>query len=229
VLLITKPTRLNLGRLKKGQTPATKYISLSGNDKDKTKVTSVKAKNKDIQVEMNPAGFENDKDKQIKVTVLPGMKLGKFRDRVSVGTDHEKIDKLSFYVYGEIMGNITVQPNYLSFGVLKKGQKKEKKIILKSTSDAVFKVLEVTSTMPELATKLETIKEGKEYSITAFLNEGFSGNSLKGKVNIKTDDELQKNIEVKVFGRTAPKPSKKKIKIPDDEDDQKIPAKKKPE
>jgi hypothetical protein len=81
-----------------------------------------------------------------------------------------------------------------------------------------------------LSTKVEIVKEGKEYSITAFLNEGFSGNSLKGKVIIKTDDELQKNIEVKVFGRTAPKRSKKKIpKIPDDEDDQKIPAKKKPE
>lgn len=204
VVLATKPGRINFGRLKKGS-PSSKYVSLKGADKDSVKITSVQSKNKHIEVETNPEGFESDKQKKIKISVLPGMKAGKFRDRVTIYTDHEKINKLVLYVYGEVLGNIIVDPNHLLFGMFKKGEAVEKIITLRAASDTTFEVLDVKSTIPEIVTRSETIREGKEYKIKVLLKENFNKDVLKGKVIIKTDDKEQENIDIKVFGRALKK------------------------
>ena len=208
VILALKPSRINFGRLQKDKFP-TKYALLKGTDKDKIKITSVKSDNDYIKVETNLSGFENDKKKQIKINVLPGIKVGRLRDKITINTDHEKIKKLTLYVHGEVVGNIIVNPKYLSFGMLKKGKKLEKTVKLKASSDSSFKVLDVKSTIPELVTKVETIKEGKEYIVKVLIKENIDKDILNGKIKIKTDDKDQEQIEVKVFGRTKKKFKKK--------------------
>jgi hypothetical protein len=209
VLLALKPSRINFGRLKKGIKSPTKYASLTGTDKDKIKITSVKSMKNYINVETNLSGFENDKKKQIKITMLPDIKLGRLRDRITINTDHEKVKKLTLYVYGEVLGNIMVKPEHLAFGMLKKGKELEKTISLKATSDSSFKVLDVKSTIPELVTKVETIREGKEYKVKVLVKENINKDILKGKVIIKTDDKDQERIEVRVSGRAKKKFKKK--------------------
>ena len=115
--LAIKPSRINFGKLKKGIKSPAKYASLTGIDKDKIKITSVKSQNDYIKVDTNLSGFENDKKKQIKIAVLPDIKLGRLRDRVTINTDHEKVKKLTLYVYGEVLGNIMVKPEHLAFGL----------------------------------------------------------------------------------------------------------------
>ena len=208
VVLATKPSRINFGRFKKGTKSLTRYVSLTGEEWKKVKILSAVSKNKSIKVETRPGGFAGDPEKLFRVTILPDIKPGRFRDRITIQTDHPTVKKLVVYVYGDATGNIIIRPTYLSFGMLQKGRAIEKKIDLRSADDARFRVLDVRSTVPELVTAVETVEDGKRYSVTARITDTFDKNLLKGKIIIRTDDSEQERIEVRVFGRAMKKPVK---------------------
>ncbi|MCP4715834.1 MAG: DUF1573 domain-containing protein [Deltaproteobacteria bacterium] len=226
VVLSTKPSRLNFGRLSKKDLPVVKHVALTGTAKDSIKLSSVKSQNDKIKVETSPTGYENNKDKRIQVSVLPGLKVGRFRDRVTIVTDHPKVKNVTLYVYGEVMGSVAVKPTYLSFGVMKKDKTLEKSITLTATGETSFKVLNVTASVAELKTRVETVKEGKEYRVTATVPQDFAGQILKGSIKITTDDKEQETIEVKFFGRKAGKPVPEKAINKDAPQKKAVPPKK---
>ncbi|MBU3947419.1 MAG: DUF1573 domain-containing protein [Proteobacteria bacterium] len=205
VKLEAKPDRINFGQIKKGTEPLPQYVSLNGEDKDTTEILSVSSKNKHIKVEIaSPDSADRHKPQRVKVSVLPGMEVGKFMDKITIKTDHKTMEVLSATLYGEVIGNIAVIPNYLSFGMFKRGEKHEKSVRLRSTPRVSFNILDVKSTTPDVKAKLITIKEGFEYMVQVSTDENFKGNFLSGKVLITTNEPDQAEIEVKVFGRTFP-------------------------
>lgn len=200
--LVVEPGRINFGKLKKGVRSPEKYVSLSGTEKASSKIISVSTKNSHIKAEVVPSEAEDkDHDQKIIVAVLPDMKVGRFNEWVTVNTDHQENKTLRFHVYGEVVGNITVIPPHLSFGIFRKGGIYDKRLRLKAAPDVVFQVLDVQSTNPDLVPRVIPIKEGKEYLVKVTLKESFDTGSLSGKVIIKTDDPEQETIEVKVSGR----------------------------
>jgi hypothetical protein len=207
-VLNLEPARVSVSNIPKKTKTAPYYVSLTGSDVDKVKISSIKSENQFIKVETNSKGYENDKNKKIKVTVLPGLKVGRFREKVIVYTDHASVKELTFYVHGEVIGNINVTPKYLSFGTIAEGKSAENKISVTARGDAKFKILGVQSPMPEVETKVETVKKGKEYVVTVRLKEDFKGDVVKGNIIIQTDDEEEDKIEVRVYGR-RPIPSAK--------------------
>jgi len=200
LLLTTKPDRVNFGRVKK-KDESIKYILLIGRDKEKAKIISTRSNNKFVKVDINHSGFEGDKNKKIKITVLSGMNLGRFREKVIIYTDHKRIKKLETYVTGEIIGDIVISPQYLYFGEMIHGKEQVRTIRMKSTSDDPFRVLDIKSTISEIQTILEKVKEGKEYRVKVVLTQKFNKDLLKGKIIIKTNIKDQEKIEVKVLGR----------------------------
>lgn len=205
VVLDTNPSRLSFGQIKKGG-EAVRYAALTGSDKDSVKITSVESNNQYLKVDTNLKGFESDKQKQIRVSLRPGMKIGRFNERVILHTDHKERKDLTLYVMGEIVGNIVVTPNFLHFGMFEHGKSIERIITVRAAADNTFKVLEIKSTVPDVVTGLETVRPGKEYRIRATLKESFAGDILRGQLLIKTNDKDQGMIEVNVFGRVARKP-----------------------
>jgi len=205
VVLAAEPNRLSFGQIKKGG-EAVRYAALTGSYKESVKITSVESNNQYLKVDTNLKGFENDKQKQIRVSLRPGMKIGRFNERVILHTDHKAVKDLTLYVMGEIVGNIVVTPNFLHFGMFEHGKSVERLITVRATADNTFKVLEIKSTVPEVVTGLETVQPGKEYRIRATLKENFTGDILRGQLLIKTNDKDQGMIEVNVFGRVARKP-----------------------
>ncbi|MFH2046289.1 MAG: hypothetical protein ABIK92_14200 [Pseudomonadota bacterium] len=110
------------------------------------------------------------------------------------------MDVLSVYVYGEVIGNISVIPNYISFGMFKREEKYERSIRLKSAPNTTFNILDVKTT-PYVKAEVSTIKEGEEYMVQVSMDENFKGDFLRGKVLIITDEPDQAEIEVNIFGR----------------------------
>jgi len=200
--LAVEPRRIYFGRLRKSMPHPEKYVVLSGTEKGITKITSVISKNNHIKTEVVPPETENkNKPQQIKVTVLPDMKVGRFNEVVTIHTDHKEKKKLTFYVSGEIVGNIAVLPSRISFGMFKKGGKYEKRIRLKAAPGVVFKVLDVKSTTPGLTPKIVTVKEGTEYLVRVSMEESFDKDIMNEKITITTDDKEQEKIVVNVSGR----------------------------
>jgi len=206
VVLNLEPSRVNFGSIQKKAKAAPQYLSLTGSDAGKVKITSIKSENSFLKIETSNKGFDGDQSKKIKVTVQPGMKVGKFREQITVYTDHEALKELSFYVFGEVMGNIEVKPRYLSFGTIEQGKPIEGKVSVKALGDAKFKVVGVQSPIPELTTKVETVKKGKEYIVHVRVQEDFSGDVLKGNLTIQTDDKEEDKIDVRVYGRRKAPP-----------------------
>jgi hypothetical protein len=199
--LAVNPERINFGQITKDSIPGPQYVSMTGKLKDTVKITTIKSNNKFIKVETNPSGFDNDKDKKIKVSILPGGKIGRFNSNITCLTDSEKVKNISFFAYGEILGNITVIPSSVSFRLNDDKKADEKSIIVKARADSSFKILDAKSSIPELQTKVETIKNGKEYNIKVILKEGFDKPFFQGNIIITTDDKEQSQIDVKVYGR----------------------------
>jgi hypothetical protein len=200
VMFALEPFILNFGRFKKGE-PQVRYISVTGEEKDKTKILSATARGKDIKVETSADGFDNSKDKRIKVSVLPDVKVGQFRDVISVTTDHKTIKNMTISVFGEVAGDITVTPRSFSFGFFEKGKAVEKIVSLKANPPATFKILKAVSTSPDVKLDVVPLVEGKEYQVKARVKETFDQDSLRGNIVITTDNKEQPTVEVMYFGR----------------------------
>ena len=198
--LALEPYLVNFGRIKKGEAPV-RYVSVVGDDKDSTKILSVEAKNKDIKAETNPQGYEGDKYKKIKISLLPNMKANQFRDMITVNTDHKDFKTMNINLFGEIIGDIVVSPRSFSFGFFEKGKAPEKVISLKANPPATFKVLKAEPSSPDVKVEVVTIAEGKDYQVKARVSEKFDKDSLRGSIIITTDNKDQPTIEVMFFGR----------------------------
>ena len=195
-----EPFILNFGRLKKGEAQV-RYISVTGEEKDKTKILSATARGKEIKVEASADGYDNSKDKRIKVSVLPDVKVGQFRDVITITTDHATIKNMTISVFGEVAGDITVTPRSFSFGFFEKGKAMEKIVSLKANPPATFKILKAVSTAPDVKLDVVTVVEGKEYQVKARVKDTFDKDSLRGNIIITTDNKEQPTIEVMYFGR----------------------------
>ena len=181
------------------------YAGLTGSESATVKIVSVESAKKLINVEVNQSGFDGNPTRQIRFSVLPGMAVGRFRERVVLKTDNASVPTLNLYVIGEVTGNIIVNPRHLPLGTITPGNTSSKTISLKSASDAfTFKILDVSSTVAAITTELITITPGKDYQIVVSLPEGSTPSIVRGQIVIKTDDKDQETIEVQVFGRIAP-------------------------
>jgi len=200
-ILAIQPNSINFGRLRRGAQYPEKYASLVGTEKNNAQILSATPKNKYIEVETGVFETKNAMEKQVKITLLPEMQVGRFSDRIIIKTDHEKIKDLKLYIRGEIIGNITLNPGFISFGTFRRGGKYVRSIRLTAAPGITFKVLDVQSSAPGIHTKVLTIREGSAYKVKASVDEDFSGDSLDGKIIITTDDATQATIEVGVFGK----------------------------
>ncbi len=197
------PNRVNFNQVKKG-VEHIRYASLSGEDRDKTKLTGSESSNPHIKVELNPKGYDEDRYRQIKVILMPTIRAGRFFDKVTIHTDHKDMKDIQLDVMGDLTGDVAVMPNQLHFGIFQKGKQVERVIMLKATENANFKVLEIKSTIPEVTTSLETVEAGKEYRLHAQLKDEFTGDSLKGNLIITTDLKEDNIIQIEILGRLLP-------------------------
>ena len=181
------------------------YARFTGSDSASVSILSADSANKLINVEINKNGFDDDPTRQIRFSVQPGMPVGRFRERVVFKTDNTSVPTLNVNAMGEVTGTIIVTPRQLPLGTITPENTISKTISLKSArDDYTFNVLDVSSTVKEIATELITVTKGKEYKINVSLPNGTAHPLVRGEIVIKTDDKDQGSITVQVFGRSAP-------------------------
>ncbi len=183
------------------------YARLTGSESASVSILSAESANKLINVEINKNGFNDDPTRQIRFSVQPGMPVGRFRERVVFKTDNTSVPALNVNVMGEVTGTIIVTPRQLPLGTIAPGSTISKTISLKSAHDEyTFNVLDVSSTVKEIATELITVTKGKEYMINVSLPDGIPHPIVRGEIVIITDDKDQESIRVQIYGRAAPVP-----------------------
>lgn len=183
------------------------YARLTGSKSTSANIVSFKSANPLLNVEVNKDGFEGDPSRQIRFSILPGVSVGRFREQVIFKTDNADVPTLKLYVMGESIGNIKVTPQNLSLGRITPDSAIKKTVLLKSANNTFrFNIVDVSSTVPGLATELITIKPGKEYQIVVSLPDGAPHPIIRGEIIIKTNTTDQEIITVRVFGHAESAP-----------------------
>ena len=194
------------------------YARLTGSVSASVSILSAESANKLVKVEVNKTGFDDDPTRQIRFSVQPGMPVGRFRERVIFKTDNTSVPALSMDVMGEVTGSIIVTPRQLPLRTITPGSTISKTISLKSARDEyTFNILNVSSTVKEIATELITVTKGKEYMIKVSLPDGTANPIVRGEIVIKTDDKDQESISVQIYGRAAPVPQNNRPGKPETE------------
>jgi hypothetical protein len=200
------PTRLNFGQIRKGAAPA-RFVSLTGDDALTATILAATARSPHVIADINPEGFQNDKTRQLKISLTSDLPVGRFREQVTITTDHPAVNSTTLYLYGEVLGAIAVTPAYVSFGTLPHGTAVEKSVTVTATGDTTFAVLSVASAEPEVQTSVETVREGKEYKILVRVSEQLRKPFVRGTLTIRTDNTEQETIEVRYFGKIQTTPA----------------------
>ncbi len=188
----SSPPQIDFGNVRQGG-GATKDVTivdlLGGNPK--FVMGPISNSNKDIKVEQ-VAG----KPTELKVTMLPTMPAGGFDDTIKVTTNRVP---LQIDVFGKVTGDLSLDPEQVSFGIVKSGQDATRILKLSNQGGQSVKVLNITSSDPAVTAAAEPITPGKEYKITVLLRHGVPDGQLRGQLAIKTDDPKQTSIEVPFY------------------------------
>ncbi|MBD3234385.1 MAG: DUF1573 domain-containing protein [candidate division Zixibacteria bacterium] len=200
---------LRIGRLKKDETKTfTSYITTQ--DRESAEVTRIETTSPHItakELKDQPGGHANEIP--IKVTISPGLPIGKVNEHVVVHSNLEREPYARLQIKGEIMGDIDVMPN--SFVYMVRGQNLRpehlrKKIHISMNNDnEELKILDIKDSNDILTFNTVEKEQGHKYEIEAVLEEENIPpvDRKNGEITITFDYPEQKESKVsyRVFKR----------------------------
>ena len=189
------PAQVAFGTVRKG-TPATQKVAIDDltNGKD-FKVSEFSNSSPSIKVTEEPRK-DGKPGVMLKVELLPTMPAGPFDDSIKVITNRVP---LNIDVFGTVTGDLALDPQQVSFGIVPRGQDVVRILKLTNSSPRDVKVLDIASSTPSVVASADPVKPGKEYRITVTLKRGTPDGQLRGQLAIKTDDPDQNNVNVPFY------------------------------
>ena len=189
------PAQVAFGTVHKG-TGATQEVAIDDltNQKD-FKVSSFSNSNSSIKVTEEPRK-DGKPGVMLKVDLLPTMPAGPFDDSIKIVTNRVP---MNIDVFGTVTGDLALDPQQVSFGIVPRGQDVIRILKLTNSSQRDVKVLDIASSTPSVVASADPVKPGKEYRITVTLRRGTPDGQLRGQLAIKTDDPEQNNVNVPFY------------------------------
>lgn len=189
------PKRINFGIIKKGEY-CTKNIEIKTVPELKIDIKKVESPNLYITITKDKIDENNS---AYQVTISKYDYIGKFSGIVFVYTSSSKQERIDVPFSGEIVGDITIYPEVLSFGSIKLGQDVKKTVIVNFINkDVKIEKIEaeprnISYTISELnniSTKVIDVKLGKDITI----------GKITGSLKIYTNSTIQPVINIPVNG-----------------------------
>jgi hypothetical protein len=189
------PAQVAFGTVHKG-TAASQEVAIDDlmNQKD-FQVSSVSNSNPAIKVTKEPRK-DGKPGAILKVDLLPTMPAGPFDDSIKIVTNRVP---MNIDVFGTVTGDLALDPQQVSFGIVPRGQDVVRILKLTNSSQRDVKVLDIASSTPSVSASADPVKPGKEYRITVTLRRGTPDGQLRGQLAIKTDDPEQNNVDVPFY------------------------------
>ncbi|OGL44620.1 MAG: hypothetical protein A2161_11110 [Candidatus Schekmanbacteria bacterium RBG_13_48_7] len=138
---------------------------------------------------------------QIDVTLMKGSAPGSFNPSLIIYTNSEKQPQIRVSVKAEILGDIVVNPERISFGVIVPGEAVIRKVEIFHRASSNFKITKVTTDISKIVTELKTLEPGKRYQLTVTIPKDMSPeNRISGMINIETNVKSQPKITIPFYG-----------------------------
>jgi hypothetical protein len=129
----------------------------------------------------------------------PAASLGPVSGTVKIHTNNKIQPVLEVPVTLDVIGQISIEPSRVFFGVVTRGEKSKKTVRL-SSSDKPFSVLDASSDLEFLQIS-QTSKDAEDnHLLSISLADNASPGRFKGSITIKTDNKYQPEISILVLG-----------------------------
>jgi hypothetical protein len=196
VLVEATPAPIAFGNVRHGTTQ-TRQVTVTDLAGDKVlKVGPITNSSTNLKVVQRPR-IDGKPGAILAITLLETAPAGPFADIVKVTTSRAPVE---IPVFGTVVGDLTVNPPQVSFGIVPHHESAMRVIRLTNSGDRTVKVIGVSSTNLSVTAAVETVKAGKQYKITLQLAPNTPDGKLMGTVAINTDDPQQQTVQVPFYG-----------------------------
>ncbi len=205
-----KPRMIYFGRIDKGQSAARDakiYINEEG-----VKITGVESTSEYLSVKLlnpdwvqdsnvaSPGSHNEAKEYSIlQVKLIPGAKVGRFSDRIKVSTDSPKKPFLYVSVQAEVLGEVRLDSQTLSFGSVPKGSTAVRKMTITKIKEKTLRITKVECSEKWLSTELTEVEKGAKYEIALKLKPDIPVGRARAKLTISTNHPEQPVLTANVF------------------------------
>ena len=193
-----QPQQLYLGRLRRGSR-ATRTVSVLYDADTPISITGIDHDHPGLRVETEDVEADGKRGRRVHVRVADTAPLGQLRDTLTITTTSEKKPRLTIPVFGNVEGDVAVEPPQVSFGVVRPGTRRTRIVRIKNTGAAPLRILEVTSSLDTLVPELHEVTPGREFRLDLHVR-GDTPGRLRGKVEVVTDHPEQARLAIRVFG-----------------------------
>jgi len=196
VLVDATPVPVAFGNVRHG-TEQTRQVLVTDLAGDKVfKVGPITNSSTNLKVVQRPR-TDGKPGVTLAITLLETTPAGPFADIIKVRTSRAPVE---IPVFGTVVGDLTVNPPQVSFGIVAHHESAMRIIRLTNSGGRTVKVIGVSSTNLSVTAAVEPVKAGKEYKITLQLAPNTPDGKLMGTVAIKTDDPQQQTVQVPFYG-----------------------------
>ena len=196
--LSVSPNHLYLGDIT-GQESIKKTIEIFDPGHGKLRIKQVTSASRHIVTKILPQKKDGLSSK-IRVTIEPGMPMGKIEERVIITTNDKQTPQVEVLVNGTIHGEISLFPKSLFFGFVERGKPVGKEITVTKSGQSNLEILKIESASDLIITKVVTIEEGTKYLVRSTCNATHTDlGTLKDIIKIFTNNSQHPFLEVPLY------------------------------
>ncbi|MDR4506443.1 MAG: DUF1573 domain-containing protein [Candidatus Scalindua sp.] len=144
---------------------------------------------------------KNENEYTINVSLKDNHEIGRFNGSIFLETDNTIQPKVIIPVFGDITGDITIYPEKLYYGNIKKGSERTQKVFLKLNRENI-KISGIKVVPDFLSVKIveDYRNNNTQILIEVKLHENAAVGTLNGLLEINTDSKVQPVIKVPIAG-----------------------------
>ena len=196
--LLTSPRALDFGEHSRRDTvheliyipsSAEEKITVTGVSSDSPFVTAAVAQTKDY---LRPGHM-------VMATLLPGAPIGKLNAKLTITSNHPRDPQTQLPVTAAITGDIAVDRNSLFFGMVRKGEAAESKIVISTTGEDPLEIEKVDNALDYIAFDMQPDSDGKKCVVTATINGDAPAGNISEEIVIHTNNADQPELKLPVY------------------------------
>ena len=178
------------------QQATTKRIRVLDSGEETLKITLIETSSPFLTTEVGPVYLGKVINYDVKVTLQPGARVGKFQETLTIHTNNELQPRLSVSIEGNVLGPITVHPEHLFFGFVNRQELTQRDILLTKTDGADLEVLEVGHQSQFVSTKIIPLENGRKIRVRVTVSRDTPSGPFRDLLEIYTNNTEQPVIQV---------------------------------
>ena len=198
-------------RADRGESASKKVTLISYEDDVRLSLLRIEPSNELITVNPRPIepgtvdedGNPIEGDYELEVVLADTAPVGRVNATVDIITNSEKVEKVTLQVRGNVRGLVQVRPSRVFLGNL--AEKIEEPIVktvrVTARSGDNLKIEKIESSFTSITHQVKTVEEGKSYDVELTIQGELPVGVLDEVITIFTNDDAEKEIEVKVRGQ----------------------------